>query len=106
MADQVTNDERYYQKEQMMHNSQILFVKPGSISKTGKRKLSKAGIILIEHDDPLSVKFVMATPEIENGALLSCAMKAVASCKFATSNFGNELVKIITKKASLTSSPT
>lgn len=53
-----------------MSETEILFVKPGALKATDKARLSKAGIVCIEIDNPQGVKFVRAGTEISSTAML------------------------------------
>jgi hypothetical protein len=57
----------------------ILFVKPKAISAADKDALQKAGVIVIEIDDPQAVKLVRAHAEIPQSALLGAAASAISS---------------------------
>jgi hypothetical protein len=64
----------------MPSDAAVLFVRPGSVRPSDKAKLSKAGIIVVEMDDPSSAKFVSATPpfqELATGTLLAAFAKAI-----------------------------
>lgn len=56
----------------------IMPVLPGSLNKTDRERLRRAGIIVIEHPDPTSVRMIRAgLPDIDAGDMLRCAMKAL-----------------------------
>lgn len=55
----------------------ILFVKPKSISPSDKTQLRKAGVTVIEIEDPSSVKFVRADHELPTNMILGAAAKAI-----------------------------
>lgn len=62
----------------------ILPVKPGSISKADKAKLSKAGVIVVEHDNPSELRLLRGHSELDSNDLLSCAMKALTADEYGT----------------------
>jgi len=63
----------------------ILFVKPGSVKPSDKGRLSKAGVIVVEIEDPAAVKFIRAGMELSSGALLAAAAHALNN----TAQYGN-----------------
>ena len=84
-----------------MNEPSILFVKPGAIHASDKEAAQKAGIIVIEIEDPLAVKFIRAATEMSSSAMLVCAMKAMLNADSYTStvktmfaeNVGKEIAK-------------
>ena len=62
-----------------MSEPSILVVHPKSIAPKDKRALKDAGIIVIEADDPASVRFLKPNAELDGSELLLCAMRAIAS---------------------------
>lgn len=60
-----------------MSDPAILFVKPQAISQRDKKTLAAAGVIVVELDDPLSVKFVRASSELSSTSLLAAATDAI-----------------------------
>ena len=80
----------------------ILFVKPGAISAEDKAELKSVGIIVIEIDDPGSVKFIRAGVEIASSDLLGIAMRAMkdetAGGASARSIFGRLLTEQLASK--------
>jgi len=59
----------------------ILFVKPKAIRTADKTALKRAGVLVIEVDDPQSIKFTRAYAEIDSFVLLKLAMKTIAETK-------------------------
>lgn len=58
----------------------LLPVKPGSISAADKGKLSKAGIVVIEHEHPETLRLIRASlPDVDACDMLKCALKALSS---------------------------
>lgn len=55
----------------------ILPVLPGSLSQADRRELRKAGVIVIEHNDPGSIRFLRPTSELDASDMLHCAMQAL-----------------------------
>jgi hypothetical protein len=63
----------------LMSDPAILFVKPKAISQRDKKMLQGAGILIVEVDDPGSVKFTRANAEISSGSMLAIACKVIHS---------------------------
>jgi hypothetical protein len=57
----------------------LLPVLPGSLSDADKEKLSAAGIVVIEHPDPSSIRLIRPGQEVSGSTLLSHAMSALAN---------------------------
>jgi hypothetical protein len=60
----------------------ILFIKPGAMKDHQKAKLTKAGVVCIEVDDPANVQFVrpstaLPVEELSHGELLAAAARAM-----------------------------
>lgn len=60
-----------------MPDPAIIFLKPGAISKQDRNMLRKEGVLVVEIDDPSSVKFVRAHAEMSSSDMLRAAMRAV-----------------------------
>lgn len=60
-----------------MNDPAILFVKPKAITAKDKKALQGAGVIVVEVDDPQSVKLTRAHAEIEGSDLLMAAVEAI-----------------------------
>lgn len=61
----------------------ILAVKPGSISKADRRRLMKAGVVVIEHERPEEVRPVqLVTALPSSSAMLRCAIEALAASNY------------------------
>lgn len=74
----------------------VLFVKPQSISADDKASLASAGIIVVEIDDPSSVKLVRAHSEISGSDMMMAALRAVNGYDGGVrSALVRELMKII-----------
>lgn len=69
-----------------MSDPAILFVKPKAISVKDKKALQGAGVIVVEVDDPSSVKLVRAHSELSSGALLSAAAAAIQNGNWNVKN--------------------
>lgn len=78
-----------------MNEPPILFVKPRALSNPDKRRLRRAGIIVIEIDDPTSAKFVRACLEMPHSALLTCAAAAISKSELATKDFGGSVCRVL-----------
>ena len=72
----------------------ILFVRPGAVNAAGKKALSDAGVVLIEIDDPASVKFVRASAEIATSDILAAALKGVKGSNYSEAAFAKALIEI------------
>ena len=71
-----------------MSDPAILFVKPGAVRASDKSKLSKAGVLVVEVEDPQAVRLVRAGPAVEelsHGALLAAAAQAIQESGSTTS---------------------
>lgn len=77
----------------------ILFIKPNAISPADRTTLATAGILVIEIDDPSSVKFTRAGMDIPQNGLLAAASKAIRHSKAATEVFGNSIALLIAGKS-------
>ncbi len=83
-----------------MSDPTILFVKPGTVRPWDKRKLSKAGVTVVEVDHPSDIKLVRAgavIKELSYGAILGAAAKAISSTHYgdARTSFGIALTEAI-----------
>lgn len=63
----------------------ILPVKPGTLTVKDKAELRKAGVIVIEHDNPAELRLLRPLAELDSSDMLLCAMKALTSDKTMTS---------------------
>lgn len=66
------------EKARRMTDKKILIVKPKSLSKIDKQKLSRAGHIVIECDNPLDVRMLESETGIPANEMLKCALAAMA----------------------------
>ncbi len=55
----------------------ILPVKPGTLTKADKAELKKAGVIVVEHENPSELRLITPTTQVSSGDMLYCAMKAL-----------------------------
>ncbi len=55
----------------------VLFVRPQSIATDDKAALVSAGIIVVEVEDPSSVKLIKAHAEVSGSDMMMAAMKAI-----------------------------
>lgn len=62
-----------------MTDPAILFVKPGAIKPGDKGRLHKAGVVVVEVEDPQAVKLMRAGYELSHGDILAAAAKAIAT---------------------------
>lgn len=65
----------------------IMFVKPGAVSADDRATLLEAGIIVVQIDDPQAVKLVRAGVEVEAGALLNAAARAIKESEHSQKAF-------------------
>lgn len=87
-----------------MADPSILFVKPAAISDKDKRALKSAGVIVVEIDDPQNAKFVRAGVELEGGAILHAAARAIADTGYGNdvkAAFGRAVCEAIKQKPRL-----
>ena len=73
----------------------LLFVKPNAISVANKKALKRAGVLVIETDQPNEIKFVRAGMQVTGFELLAKAIKAMRHSSIATNAFGDSLIKIL-----------
>lgn len=60
-----------------MTDPTVMFVKPGAIAQRDKNTLRKAGVIVIEIENPQDAKFIRAGAEVSAGGLLVAAVGAI-----------------------------
>lgn len=77
----------------------MLFVKPQSIQPDDKQRLEEAGVIVVEVDDPSSIKLMRAGAELPGSMLLKLAGIAIGQSESAEKKFGALVAKAL---ASLT----
>lgn len=65
-----------------MTNPTILFVKPKAVSTKDKSALRKAGVIVVEVENPADVKLVKANAELSGSALLLAATRTIAQSEW------------------------
>lgn len=63
----------------MSESPMLMLVKRGAVSASGKALAHKAGVVVVECDDPASVKLLRADHEVSHGALLIAALTAIRS---------------------------
>jgi len=73
----------------------IMFVRPGAITGDDKATLKGIGVVVIEIDNPQDVKLVRAGVELEAGALLNAAAKAIHKSSYSEVAFGNLVAEAI-----------
>lgn len=69
-------------------------VRPGTISESDKISLREAGVIVIEHEDPASIRIIRPGADIEAGEMLCAAMKALKSQKGTTADKQREIFSL------------
>lgn len=57
----------------------LLPVKPGTLTKQDKATIRKAGVIVVEHENPTELRLIKPSAEIGSSDLLRCAMQALAA---------------------------
>lgn len=55
----------------------ILPVRPGSLSAKDKAALRRAGVIVIEHEQPDELRLLRPRSEVDAGQMLNCALQAL-----------------------------
>ena len=60
-----------------MTEPMLLPVRPGTLSRADKRALRAAGITVIEHDAPSELRLIRPSADLDGGALLACALRAL-----------------------------
>lgn len=56
----------------------ILPVRPGTLNEKDKARLRRAGIVVIEHDNPAELRLLrIGLPEVDAGDMLFCAIEAL-----------------------------
>jgi hypothetical protein len=60
-----------------MNDPAIMPVKIGTLSAEDKAALREAGVIVIEHENPESIRLVRAIAEVSASDMLKCAMQAL-----------------------------
>lgn len=62
----------------------LLPVKPGSISAKDKTALAKAGILVVEHEAPETLRLLRPTAELDASDMLGCALRALCDGSIST----------------------
>ena len=87
-----------------MAEPKVLFVKPGAIRASDKGKLTKAGVVVVEIDDPASARFVAPSyegAEMPGGDLLAAMARGVKRLNdYGRSIFAEELADAILARKS------
>lgn len=66
-----------------MTDATVLFVKPGAVKPGDKGRLAKAGVIVVEIEDPSAVKMIRAQQELSHGAILAAAAHAIGHTPYS-----------------------
>lgn len=69
----------------------LLPVKKGSVSANDVARLRKAGVLVFFHDNPSDIRLLRPSCEVDGGALLKCAMKALTDKHCAAASSQREL---------------
>lgn len=85
-----------------MSEPSVLFVRPGAIKPNDKGRLYKAGVIVVEVDDPSAINFarpsnVLPIEELSHGELLLAFAKAAKATGYL-SNLGQFVADAVIKK--------
>jgi hypothetical protein len=78
-----------------MHDVTLLPVKPGTLSAKDKAALSKAGVVVIEHEDPSSIRLLKPGCELSSTELLVAAMRGVMRDNGAKIAFADNFTKFL-----------
>lgn len=84
----------------------IMPVKPGTISDADKAALKEIGVLVIEHEDPDSIRLITPMNETDSGAMLRMAVKALenfpngSNAQSMREHFGRLVMAHISEKAS------
>lgn len=60
-----------------MNEPTLLPVKPGSLSAEDKAMLREAGVIVIEHESPETLRLLRPWADVDSSQMLMCAMNAL-----------------------------
>jgi len=87
-----------------MANEPTLFpVKPGTLNAKDKTALRKAGVIVIEHEDPESLRLLKPCSKIDGDELLLAALRGIRAyeekCHSPAKVMTLELAKMLDAKA-------
>lgn len=87
---------------------QVIVVKPKSISPKDKAKLSKAGHLVIEHENPNEVRMLEPESTVPVNEMLKCAIAAIAAQDITSvnSSFIKRLNKVINQDTPTTNPTT
>ncbi len=77
---------------------QIIIVHPNSLDKATKQRLTKANVILIEHENPDSVRIINPTTDIYTNDVMMSALKGANQSSAGQSSFTRELEKRLLEK--------
>jgi len=80
----------------------IMPVKPGSLNADDKKALSDAGIIVIEHPEPETVRLLRPAAELSGSQMLLAAMRALTLQGYGESSmrahFTTQIAKMLEPK--------
>lgn len=84
-----------------MNDPAILFAKPKAIKPEDKKALQKAGVIVVEVDDPNSVKLTRPHAELSGSRLLEIACKVLSETgsAYIQQSFGKQVAEAVVKQA-------
>lgn len=79
----------------------IMPVKPGAITPGAKRKLEKAGVIVVECENPLEIRLIKPWVELSGSDLLMAAMRTIGTSTSdgLKARFVNQCLEILEIKA-------
>jgi hypothetical protein len=64
----------------------LLPVKPGSLSAKDKAALAEAGVVVIEHETPETLRLLRPTAELDASDMLECALRALCDGNIASTS--------------------
>lgn len=73
----------------------LLPVKPGTLTEEDKSSLRNAGVVVIEHEDPASLRLLKPACELTSNELLLAAMRGVMRDDGAKQVFANNVAKFL-----------
>lgn len=78
-------------------SAQILAVKPGTVSEADKIRLNAAGVVVIEHRSPNSLRLLRAESLLDGDDLLACAMHALRQGGYASSSTQADFTQAVSR---------
>lgn len=88
-----------------MSDPTILIVPPQKLSAKDKRELVKAGVLVIEMDDPQQARLIRAHSELDSTDLLGAAAKAIGQSSSAETAFAKAVCALLSKASERKTTP-